>query len=69
MTENGEKSLSTLRHTFSLKEYYEFAIEWQTVTGNILKRDSRTAAYGEEKLADAQERAEMLATLIKDGAV
>ena len=69
MTNGGEKSLSTLRHTFSLKEFYEFAIEWQRVTGGILKRDSRTAALGEAKLEDAKERADVLATLIKDGAV
>lgn len=69
MNDSGEKALSTLRHTFSLKEFYEFAIEWQRVTGGILKLDSRTAPYGEAKLEDAKERADVLATLIKDGAV
>lgn len=40
----------------NMREYLEFCIEWQRVTGNLLTTKERTAEAGLAKLADADSR-------------
>lgn len=47
--------------TWQLKDIIEFCIEWQEITGEILKSDSKTFLKGKEKLKDAKIRREEMA--------
>lgn len=59
--------MSYARRTLNLGDFYEFAIEWQEVTGRLLMMSERTREDGEAKLRDAEERREMLDSLVEKG--
>ena len=59
--------MSDSRRTLNLGEFYEFAIEWQEVTGRLLMLSPRRREDGEEKLRDADERRVMLDSLVEKG--
>ena len=66
---NEERYQKKSKQVLNLREFYEFAIEWQRATGNILLASPQTREYGEEKLIDADAREELLADLIKKGLI
>ena len=55
------------KRTLQVREFHEFAIEWQRVTGRLLMVNKRTREIGEEKIRDAEIRQEILDTLVNEG--
>jgi len=53
--------------TLTVRQAHEFAIEWQRVTGQLLKTSKRTREIGEEKIMDAAVRQEIFDTLVNQG--
>lgn len=51
----------------SVREQYEYAIEWQIATGEILKAYRSTRVLGEAKIKDAEVRRDNLYLLIEKG--
>ena len=41
-----------------LREWFEFAVEWQKATGVLLMSEDRTKSLGQEKIKDAEARRE-----------
>lgn len=53
----------------TVREQYEYAIEWQLATGNILMACRSTRELGKAKIKDAERRSDTLYMLIERGKI